>query len=51
LGFFYPYGFSGKKRKKLGIKNGMVAQNMDGMSMGASIPYFETALLQEWKKK
>ncbi len=29
----------------------MVAQNMDGMSMGASIPYFETALLQEWKKK
>jgi hypothetical protein len=34
----------------LGIKNGMVAQNMDGMSMGASIPFFETAP-QQWKKK
>lgn len=50
--FFFPHcGFSGKKRKekKLGIKNGMVAQNMDGMSMGASTPFFETAL-QECKK-
>jgi hypothetical protein len=45
-------GFSEEKKnkRKLGIKNGMVAQNMDGMPMGASIPYFETAL-QEWKNK
>jgi hypothetical protein len=28
----------------------MVAQNMDGMSMGSSIPFFETAI-QQWKKK